>query len=160
MILKKPKKEIFFIGITFILGVFFTYFLIGLGLARILQMVKDLTLVSQILYFLLGMFTLILSFYSFRDYFTVKKLERGDYLKGEEGKVILQLPVFLRWKIYEVIEKQTKIKYFILFAFITGVVISLLEFFCTGQIYLPTIMYIVQLSGIRHQASVIWFYIP
>ncbi len=153
MILKKTKREILLVSITFILGVFVTYLLIGLGLAKLLQLVKGLTFISAILYFLIGLFTLILAFYSFRDFYTVKKLERGDYLKGEQGKVVLQLPVFLRWKIYDVIEKQTKLKYFIFFAFVTGMIVSVLELFCTGQVYLPTIMYIIQTTGIRYQAS-------
>lgn len=149
MILKKPKREIVFTGITFILGVFTAYFLIGLGLARLLQTIKGLTLVSQILYFLIGLLTLILAYYSFHDYFAVKKLE-----KGQEGKVVLQLPHFFRWKIYEVIEKYAKLKYFVVFAFISGILISILEFFCTGQIYLPTIMYMVtQVTSYKLQVA-------
>jgi|GEM_PF-1056945 len=149
MILKKPKREIFFTGLSFILGVFITYFLIGLGLARLLQTIKGLTLLSQVLYFLIGLLTLILAYFSFRDYFAVKKLE-----KGQEGKVVLQLPQFFRWKIYEVIEKQAKLKYFIVFAFISGVLISILEFFCTGQVYLPTIIYMItQITNYKLQIT-------
>ncbi len=138
MILKKPKKEVVFTGISFILGVFITYFLIGLGLARLFQVIKGLILVSQVLYLLIGIFTLILAYYSFQDFFAVKRIE-----KGKEGKVVLQLPQFFRWKIYAVIEKQAKLKYFIIFAFLSGGLISILEFFCTGQVYLPTIMYMI-----------------
>jgi len=149
MILKKPKREIFFTGITFVFGVFLTYFFIGLGLVRILQMVEGLVLISKILYFSIGIFTLVLTYYSFHDYFAVKKIE-----KGQPNKVVLQLPQFFRWKIYEVIERQTKLKYFVIFAFVTGVLISILEFFCTGQIYLPTIIYIInQVTSYRLQVT-------
>ena len=91
---------------------------------------------------------MILAYYSFRDYIAVKRIE-----KGQTDKVVLQLPHFFRWKIYEVIEKQAKLKYFVVFAFLSGILISILEFFCTGQIYLPTIMYVIQVTGTSHQTQ-------
>ena len=37
----------------------------------------------------------------------------------------------------------------ILGAFVAGVIISLLELACTGQVYLPTIVYVASLEGMK-----------
>ncbi len=143
VIIKKKKKEIFFTGISFATGVFITYFFLGLGLSEILHTIKGFVSFARILYFLIGILTLILAILSFKDYCA---------MVNKKKSISLKLPDSLRWKIFKVFEKHTKVKYFVIFAFFTGIIISCLELVCTGQIYLPTIMYMIQTTVNRQQA--------
>lgn len=148
MILKKTSAEIFWTGVNFILGVFAAYLLLGMGLMKFMSAVKGIESVSRIFYIAVGILTLALSALSFVDSYSVKRIE-----KGRPAKMILQLPHFFRWRIYGVIERYSKLGYVVLFAFLMGAVISLLEFFCTGQVYFPTIMYISGLPDYKTKAA-------
>jgi len=140
MILKKQKSEVLLAGICFIVGVFITYFLIGLGLFKFIQKISGIEIVSKIMYFLIGGFAIFLSYQNLRDAITIKKgIGIGD------SSIKTKLPTVLRWKIYDVITKFTTFKYLLPVAFLMGSVITVLELFCTGQIYLPTIIYIIGL---------------
>ena len=144
LIVKRKRKEILFTGISFTFGVFLAYLLIGLGLLKALQVLKGITLVSKLLYPVIGGLVFILAIYNFKDYLSMKK--------GKFGEVTLQLPRFLKLGIHKVIREQTRIRYFIILAFVTGIIISVLELFCTGQVYLPTIMYILGIPGLKARA--------
>ncbi|MFH0947722.1 MAG: DUF1573 domain-containing protein [Elusimicrobiota bacterium] len=144
MILKKQKSEILLVGIFFIVGVFITYFLIGLGLFKFIQKISGIETVSKIMYFIIGGFAIFISYQNLRDAITIKK---GTGIGSNSIKT--KLPNALRWKIYDVITKFTTIKYLLPVAFLIGSAITILELFCTGQIYLPTIMYIIGLPEYR-----------
>lgn len=154
VIMKKEKKEVFITGMSFTAGIFVAYFLLGLGLAKILYSLRGFTFFARVLYLLIGLLTLVLAILSFRDYFILKKLRSGSKSnKGEPVQsVSLKLPFSFRSKIFKIMEKHAKSKYFAIFAFFTGMVISGLELVCTGQVYLPTIMYMLQVSDNKHQA--------
>jgi hypothetical protein len=113
-------------------------------LFQILYRLSFINYLSKILYFLIGVFTLILCIFSFKDFLNAK----NNNLK----QIKLKLPKFLNKMIHSVIRKQMKMKYFILFSFVTGLVISVLEFACTGQIYFPTIMYVIGVPELKTRA--------
>jgi len=144
MVLKKQKSEVLLIGICFIIGVFITYFLIGIGLLKFILKIRGIELVSQIMYFLVGIFAFFLSYLYARDAIAIK---RGTGIGSNTIKT--KLPNVLRWKIYDVITKFTTFRYLILVAFLLGSIITAFELFCTGQIFLPTIMYITALPQYR-----------
>lgn len=148
MILKKTQPEIFWVGVNFILGVFAAYFALGAGFLKFISSVRGMPLLYNGFYLFTGVLSSVLAVLSFVDSYSVKRAE-----KGFPAKVILKLPDFFRWKIYGIIEKYTKLKYLVAVAFLLGVVVSLLEFFCTGQVYLPTIMYISGLPDYKFKAS-------
>jgi len=147
MILKKTQSEIFWVGVNFILGVFAAYFAMGTGFLRFISSVKGMPLLYNGFYLFTGVVALVLSGLSFLDSYSVKRAE-----KGFPVKVMLKLPDFFKWKIYGIIEKYTKFKYLVAVALFIGVAVSLLEFFCTGQVYLPTIMYISGLPDYKFKA--------
>ncbi|HAM39175.1 MAG TPA: hypothetical protein DCP53_07275 [Elusimicrobia bacterium] len=144
MILKKQRKEILFVGISFITGVFITYFLIGIGLFKFIQRINQIVIISKIMYFFIGILTL---FFAFRHLYEAILIKKGTGIGDNTLK--LKLPNVIRWKIYDLITKYTAFKYLIFIAFFIGAVITVLELFCTGQIYLPTIIYMVGLPEYR-----------
>jgi cytochrome c biogenesis protein CcdA len=64
----------------------------------------------------------------------------------------LRLPVNLRRRINKVIRESSQMRAFVAVAFFTGFVVSLLELACTGQVYLPTIIYVMSQPDLAAQA--------
>ena len=133
----RTKKQVLIIGMAYTLGIFITYMVLGLGLYSIISTASnELEILSQGLYPTMAIITFIFGFYSIYDY---KKAQVG---KKDEMK--LQLPKTVKSLIGRVIKEQVKLRYFAMIAIVTGVIISTLEFLCTGQVYLPTIVVVVR----------------
>jgi hypothetical protein len=79
---------------------------------------------------------LLFVFLSLRDFF---KLRAG---KSEE--VALAMPEGLKKLSKKLMRKSRLAGFGFLGALVLGVLLSLLEFVCTGQVYLPTLMYLYQ----------------
>lgn len=136
----KKRKEILLIGIFFTIAVFITYYLVGLGLFQGLRSASMFPLIADIIKWILIFFLLLISMLSFYDFVQIKQ--------GRAAKISLQLPKFLKLKIHGVIRKQSKFSSIIIGSFILGVMVSVFELACTGQIYFPTIAYLVKLGQI------------
>lgn len=81
---------------------------------------------------------LILAALNFRDFYYARKMEYG--------KLILQLPKGLRARNHAWINrlKGKPAVYLLPLVFFTGLIISAGEFFCTGQVYLAVIVYMLK----------------
>lgn len=130
---KRSSRDILAIGGAFILAVFLTYFVLGLGLVEVVGRLQAFRTAGLVLNWLLALACLWIAWLSFRD----AKRAREGRLK----EMTLQLPAFLKERIRGVIRSGARSHRFILAAFASGVVISVLELACTGQVYLPTIVY-------------------
>ena len=143
------KKEIIGIGSAYILAVFFTYLLLGLGIFKTLYLLSHFYILIKIFYYLVAGMCFLLFILALYDYFCYKKE------KTTEG-LILQLPKFLKKKISGTIGdalrgKKGYVKLFIV-SLGVGFLVSLLEAVCTGQVYLPTIFFILKLPHLRLKA--------
>jgi cytochrome c biogenesis protein CcdA len=135
--LKKSKREIFLVGLFFSISVFLTYMVLGFG---ILRAIKVFSVDQGIAWYLtLGMAvaTFILAAYSFIDFVRYRKT-------GSAKDISLKLPHKIRLIINRLISTRMRKGHLVLGAIALGFVISLLEALCTGQVYLPTIMYVLQ----------------
>jgi len=140
----RKRNEILWVGIGFSGSVFVTYFLIGFGILSFIQHFSFLPLFSRIVYLLTIAIALTLAIYSLYDYVLLKK--------GRPSEMKLQLPDFLKKRIHQAIrEKNHSTRYF-LAAVTAGLIISLLEFTCTGQVYLPTILFVTNVPAMRTSA--------
>ena len=141
----RKGKEILLVGTAFTIGVFLAYLLIGLGFYRILDLLGNwLSILGKIVYGITAVLCLVFSVLSFSDYLKTKK--------GDLGDMALKLPDKLRSRINETIRKGRNIESYALGAFGTGLVVSLLELACTGQVYLPTIIYVSSVPELRLQS--------
>ncbi len=141
---QRSAKEILATGLLFAAGIFVAYLGIGIGVFRALHMIEGISWASKLLYPAMVAGTLALAVYSFRD-----------YLKARAGffdEMTLKLPRPLSQLSHRVIRRTVNLPSILGIAFVAGVVLSLLELFCTGQIYLPTLMYIVGAEGLRTKA--------
>jgi len=152
------KRELFFIGAAFILSVFLTYLGIGLGVFNFFYRFSGLWAVVHLFNIVIGLASIIFGILAVYDFIKLKKT-------GSTEQLILQLPKPVKERIHKVVgffyrknnlEKQQNLNpglaRLILSAFITGFLVSLLEAVCTGQVYLPTIAFVLKASSFKLQA--------
>ena len=142
----RKGREILSVGAAFTLGVFLSYVLVGLGFYHVLGLMGDwLVKLGRWVYGLTAAFCLVLAVISFLDYLKARR--------GKTGDMALNLPHSLRMRINAVIRKTRKSRSFVIGAFVTGVVVSFLELACTGQVYLPTIIFVMSMPDLRMRAT-------
>ena len=144
------RRELIAVGLTFITVVFITYLLIGLGIFGFLYRLEGFWLVSKIVNIAIGLLSIVLGIFALYDFFKFKKT-------GQTEGLALQLPRSIKDRIHSLIGMHYRVKggqdtvqskkhiiVLISSALVTGFLISLLESVCTGQIYLPTIVFILK----------------
>ncbi|MFN7170357.1 MAG: hypothetical protein ACK4NT_03845 [Candidatus Omnitrophota bacterium] len=148
------KRQVFYIGSFFIIAVFLTYFLLGLGVFKFILKLKFYGIIAEAFYYLVGILVLVLAFLNLYDFYRFKKTKKIEEIK-------LKLPHVIKWRMQKVIgegyrkEKGKPSRSFfnlILISLIIGFVVSLLESVCTGQVYLPTITFITRVQELRLKA--------
>jgi len=119
------------------LGVFIAYFSIGLIFHSIIgALTSKFAGVKTVLNYVFALIALVVAYFSFKDYLKARK--------GNLKEMTLQLPGALKNQVRSVIRKSSKSTYFVIAAFVTGLVISFIELACTGQVYAPIIYQIQQ----------------
>lgn len=144
------RQQIVILGSFFILAVFLTYILIGVGLFEFFRRLEFFYSLSWIVYLLTAILALFLGVLSLYDYWIFKKT-------GDAERIKLRLPDLVKQQIHKVIREKTdprgrldlkavsKLK-LALAALSSGFIVSILESVCTGQMYLPTILYVLGFS--------------
>lgn len=140
---RRTPAQIAQVGVTFVIAVFLTYFLLGLGLVEIVGRLMIFKWLSTLLNFALAIFALFIAILSFRDGLLCAR--------GQMTEMTLQLPEFLKTRIHAVVRANVRQSRLVIAAFATGVTISLLELACTGQVYAPTILFMLKTG--RNQAE-------
>ena len=142
----KKGKEILLTGSSFTIGVFVAYLLVGFGFYKVLDLIKEyMSVLSKIVYGLTALFCLVLAVLSIRDYF---KTRHGDL-----DDMALKLPEPLRKRINATVREGRNANSYYLSAFVIGLVVSMLELACTGQIYLPVIISMSSMPELRGKAN-------
>lgn len=75
-----------------------------------------------------------------------------DFLKACKGnlkEMSLQLPGVIKSKIHNKVKESASSAKHVVAAFIAGITISILELACTGQVYLPTIIFVTSRKEMR-----------
>ncbi len=140
----RKRKEIFGVGMGFSATVFVTYLLIGLGILSFIQHLSFLPLFSRIVYLITLGFALVLGTYSLYDYVLLRR--------GRSSEMKLQLPNFLKKRIHQTIRRESQSSRYVVAVIIAGFIVSVLEFTCTGQVYLPTILFVMNTPSLRVSA--------
>ncbi len=136
----RKGREILVVGLSFAASVFITYFLVGLGFFKVIQGMAHFDILAKIIFGGTGALCIIFGVMSISDYFKARK--------GDVKDMALQLPAFLKKRIHATIREKARMESFIAGAFIAGFMVSILEFACTGQIYLPAITLVAKQEGI------------
>ncbi|MFZ2656199.1 MAG: hypothetical protein WAX69_14810 [Victivallales bacterium] len=143
-LLKYGRKEIILIGLSFTLSVFIAYLLIGLGFLKFADYLQSLPFLKDIVYYSGAALASIIGVLNLIDYIRLRRGTMKDMnLKLDDG---------LRKKINEVIRNNVKLSHYVIGAAAIGFSVSVLELACTGQTYLPTILFIVNTQGVSTKA--------
>lgn len=135
------RRRVLWVATPFILSVFATYFIVGLAAYQILALLKALRWVSVAIFGATVVFLLVLAGLTFNDYLLLQR--------GEGDKMKLKMPDRIRKRLNQMIRKRTTFGGFVIGAIVTGFFVSIFELVCTGQVYLPTLVYVTQVSEFR-----------
>jgi cytochrome c biogenesis protein CcdA len=135
----KRRRDIILMAISFIFAVFLAYLGIGIGAFNLFKILSRIDIIARILFVGFGVLAIVLGILSARDFVHARR--------GDMSKMILQLPLGIKQRIHKSIKKQTAVGGIIIGSFVAGFMVSFLEFGCTGQVYLPTITFMVTKAG-------------
>lgn len=142
---KRRGTELLLTGAAFALGVFLTYLGVGFGFLRFLSSLPFLHVIGKWIYGVTAALCLALAWGSL-----------ADYRKAKEGRLedmTLKLPNRMRGWTKTLIREGTGAKRFVLSSFALGFGVSIVELACTGQVYLPTIIFVLGIPEWRSQAT-------
>ena len=132
----RTRRRMALAGMTFAAGVFVAYFMIGLGLFNALRMGGRLPALKLALRVTVSALTAGFLALTVRDVVRMRQ--------GKPADMALKLPDALRDMINASIRGGLGQAAFFTGVFGAGVVVSVLELACTGQVYFPTISFMVQ----------------
>lgn len=155
------RRSIAVVGMSFIAAVFITYLLLGMGFFAALHAMKGYALITKIIGLSIGVLSIVFGLLSVYDAFIFIK-------KGESEDMLLHLPKSIKNRIHAVIGDQYRVKKdsaskktgvlaLIGGALAVGFIISIFESVCTGQLYVPTIVFVLKTSTYKLRAFALLF---
>ena len=151
----RSKRAILVIGGVFALTVYATYFCIGYFFFSVFEWMRltpSLSIISNIVYLAaVGacvLFAILSGIDSFRAWMT-----------GSTDKMLLSLPAALKNRIARTMSRTARSASLVVSAVAAGVVVSILESACTGQIYFPLLAGLARIPGRRADAllTLLWY---
>jgi len=127
-------------GISFCVGTFVTYMLMGLGLMQALKALEGLRVVHDVVMVLLALSLFVLSFLSFRDALRFRKIPVFSV-------VTLKLPEGVKVLIRKIAMESWSGPAVVLAGFGCAFLVTLLDALCTGQVYVPVLALISREPG-------------
>jgi cytochrome c biogenesis protein CcdA len=132
----RGRREVLVIGAMFSLAVFLTYLGIGLGLFAALRAASAVAIVSVLLRWVLVIVLFVFAGLSIYDYTLIRR--------GRPTEMLLQLPTALKRQIHSSIRTRVRTAALVGSSLVLGFLVSIFEFACTGQVYLPTLAYLAR----------------
>ncbi len=142
--MERKGKEILVVGGAFAGAVFLAYFLVGIGALGFVHSLAIVQTLSRLVYLGTGVFCLAMAGLALYDLYRIRQ--------GRMEDTALRLPDMLRRRVRSTIREGASVRNYVWAAFVTGFVVSLLELACTGQIYLPTIIFVTGVPELRINA--------
>lgn len=129
-------RETLLVGLAYAFAVFATYLAIGVGLTAFTRTLTPHPFFGNLLTGVLALMLGALFLASLRDAYLC--------FRGRPMDMHLQLPSALKGRIHAVIRRGARSRFMVPAALAMGVGVSLLELTCTGQVYLPTILFVLR----------------
>ncbi len=145
------KKEVIYIGTAYCLAVFTAYFLIGFGVFNFLYAMRGFQMAIHIFYWLTVVACFILFGFAIYDLVYYLRTKKTDAM-------LLQLPKSFKLMTNKITgfflrdKGERGVISLGLAAFAVGILVSLIEAVCTGQVYIPTIVLIMKEEHFRVRA--------
>ena len=147
---KYTRREIVLVGVSYCVAVFAAYLLLGLGVFKFLYAMRGFAYVIKTFYILTAGLCFLFFVLALYDFIIYRKTKKTDGM-------ILQLPHGLKVRIHKIMgfflrDKQESTFRLVLAALAVGFCVSLVEAVCTGQVYVPTCVLIMQDPQFRARA--------
>jgi hypothetical protein len=133
------------VGAGFTVGMFAAYFLLGLGLLGAVKTFSVSHGLSSGLACGVSILAFALAGWSLID--AVRYIRTGD-----TKQVTLGLPKKVKDRIHKVIRTGLTTRGLVIGSLSVGFLVSILESLCTGQVYLPTIVFMTRAPGMKSAA--------
>ena len=148
---KYSRREIILVGMSYCIAVFIAYLLLGLGVFKFLYAMRGFAYVIKAFYIITAALCLLFFVLAVYDFVIYRKTKKTDGM-------ILQLPYALKVRIHKIMgfflrDKQKSTLRLVLAALAVGFCVSLVEAVCTGQVYVPTCVLIMQDPQFRSCAA-------
>ncbi len=130
-------RKMLLAGGAFVVACFVTYLAIGFGLLRVLYLLTGFRAAKAVLDGALILILLVLSVLSFRDALRFRR-------SGKASDITLSLPQGLQRRIHEVMKRGLRERSLLLGGLGIGVVVTVLESICTGQVYVPALVLMIK----------------
>ncbi|MDT8297172.1 MAG: hypothetical protein RQ801_02635, partial [Spirochaetaceae bacterium] len=130
----RSRRTMLAVGLFYALGIFITYSLVGAGLLSGIRRIAVSTGLRVWLEIILGVFLSLLALFSVID---------GVRLSRGRTDLLLKLPQNLSGRVHGIIRSSVRSGAAAGGSFVLGAVVALIELGCTGQVYLPTIVYVL-----------------
>ena len=149
----RKRREILMVGMGFSASSFTTHLLLGFGILSFIQHFAFFPLFVRIVYMITFGLSLFLGLFSFYDYVQLKR--------GRPSKMTLQVPNFLKKRIHRIIrtrsnewggDKPGQSTRSIVAALLIGFIVTLLQSTCTSQVYLPTLLFVMNVPSLKGSA--------
>jgi len=135
----RGRREVVLIGGLFTAAVFLSYLGIGCGLFAVLRAASTVFIVSVGLRWALVAVLAVFAGMSVYDYTLIRQ--------GRANQILLQLPSALKKQIHATIRTRVRTAALAGSSLALGFLVSIFEFACTGQVYLPMLAYLVRMRG-------------
>lgn len=147
---KYTRREIIVVGLAYCIAVFAAYLLLGVGVFKFLYAMRGFAYVIKTFYIVTAGICLLFFGFALYDFWLYKKTKKSD-------DMLLQLPLGLKTRIHKIMgfflrDKNKSTWRLMLAALAVGFGVSLIEAVCTGQVYVPTCVLIMQNPAFRAQA--------
>ncbi|MCX7847906.1 MAG: hypothetical protein N2595_07755, partial [bacterium] len=134
--------EVVVCTLVFAGAVFLTYFGLGVGLLQGMRFVTRMHAAAMVLHWGMVVMCGVCAVLSVRDGCVV-------WRKGDERDAMLGLPASWRERIARLLGAHVGRRRWLVGVFGVGIIVSLLESICTGQVYVPTLAYVVRTTSER-----------
>lgn len=135
IVTKTDKKNVIYVGVSYASGTFLVYFFIGLNIFKVMEIASKISWLIIVMYISIICTSLFIIYLNTKDFINIKK--------GKVENIKNQLSNNQKSKIYKYINKLTDSKHIVFYGFVLGIILTLLEFTCTGQVYIPTLSYMI-----------------
>jgi cytochrome c biogenesis protein CcdA len=132
----RSRRDIVVMGSLFAATVFVVYLLVGFGAMSALRQLTAFAAVSAAIRWGMVAVLVVLAALSFVD------ARRAS--AGAANEMILTLPGGIRQRMHHHMRRGVRTGSVVLGTVVMGGLVSIFELACTGQIYLPTIVYVIQ----------------
>ena len=139
------RARMWLAGGAFVVATVVTYVALGFGLFRVLYLVVSVRALRHAVDTVMIAVLAVFAWLSFRDALRYRRT-------GDPSAVTLQLPDGLKTRAHEVMRRGLRTRSLLFGGLGIGVVVTVLESVCTGQVYVPTLVFLIR-SGQSLPAS-------